>query len=187
MLAGALLAAFLVFTKPRGFDTWPYHALELAGFGLIFVAALGRVWCAAFINGRKNRELCTGGPYALCRNPLYLFSFLGVVGIGMAAQSLLGTVAGAVVFLVYYHAVIAGEEARLRGLFGDAFDAWCAVTPRFFPRFRFGEPPVILAVDSRLFVRSLSEVVWFLFSIIFVEVIEFLKVSGHIPVLDVPF
>jgi protein-S-isoprenylcysteine O-methyltransferase Ste14 len=186
-LLGVILVGYLIFSRPVRFAELPSQILELIGFGMIFVAALGRVWCAAFINGRKNRELCTGGPYALCRNPLYFFSLLGLVGVCFAAQSLSGGLIAAALFLLYYHFVIGSEEKRLHSIFGSSFEQYCQTTPRLWPRLSSGDPPVLLAVDSRLFLRSLNEVVWFLFSIIVVEAIEFLKNSGHIATFPVPF
>jgi protein-S-isoprenylcysteine O-methyltransferase Ste14 len=186
-LLGAILVSYLIFSRSVYFGTLPFEILELIGFGLIFIAALGRVWCAAFINGRKNRELCMGGPYGLCRNPLYFFSLLGLVGVCFGAQSLSGGLVAAILFLVYYHFVIQSEEKRLHALFGTSFEEYCRSTPRFWPQFRQGDPPVLLEVDSRLFLRSLNEVVWFLFSIIAVEALEFLKSSGRIPTFPVPF
>lgn len=37
-------------------------------------------------------------------------------------------------FFAYYGVIIAKEERRLANLFGDAFQAYAATTPRFFPR-----------------------------------------------------
>ena len=79
MLACVLCLGVLV-SVPAGFRTAPYEALELFGVALLAVAAMGRIWCLIYIAGRKNKELCQLGPYSLCRNPLYLFSFVGVIG-----------------------------------------------------------------------------------------------------------
>ena len=65
-----------------------YKSLKILGYALIIGAALGRIWCNIYITGRKDKELCTDGPYSLCRNPLYLFSFIGVVGVMYAIQNI---------------------------------------------------------------------------------------------------
>ena len=62
-------------------------AAELAGFAAVMTAVLGRVWCALYIAGRKNAELCQDGPYSFVRNPLYVFSFVGAVGVAVWAAS----------------------------------------------------------------------------------------------------
>jgi protein-S-isoprenylcysteine O-methyltransferase Ste14 len=50
---------------------------------------LGRTWCSLDISGRKKRELVTVGPYALVRNPLYIFTLLEAFGIGAQSGSML--------------------------------------------------------------------------------------------------
>ena len=62
------------------------RALRDAGFALLAVAALWRIWCALFIAGTKNGELCDRGTVLVVRNPLYLGNFAGVVGFGFAVE-----------------------------------------------------------------------------------------------------
>jgi protein-S-isoprenylcysteine O-methyltransferase Ste14 len=56
--------------------------LYALGLVIVAVASSGRIWCSFYLSGRKDSELTTLGPYSLCRNPLYFFSSLGVIGIG---------------------------------------------------------------------------------------------------------
>jgi len=176
-LIAAILLALLVVTQPANFGSIRYVIMEQVGFILVFVAVLGRVWCTLYIAGRKNRELCIVGPYELCRNPLYLFSFLGLVGICLAAANILLTILAAVVYLLYYHGVIRGEERRLAAIFAEDFARYVARTPRFWPRWKIPRNAAILQVDSRIFTRSLAEVIWFLLAINLVEIIERVKLS----------
>lgn len=77
----ALWVVIALFTVPPELEQTGWREVaELTGYLLLIAAALGRIWAFAYIGGRKNRELCQKGPYALTRNPLYFFSFLGVVG-----------------------------------------------------------------------------------------------------------
>lgn len=78
-----------------------YEIVEVAGLLLIVLCFVGRLWCILYIGARKNEELVTVGPYSLCRNPLYFFSTVGAVGIGLAFGSLL---AAAALGLVTYQA-----------------------------------------------------------------------------------
>ncbi|MBA4136572.1 MAG: isoprenylcysteine carboxylmethyltransferase family protein [Opitutus sp.] len=173
---GGVWLAAAVLTVPRGFEDGWHEALESTGFLLLIVAALGRLWAYAHIGGRKNQQLCCGGPYSLCRNPLYFFSFLGVTGVGLALQNLLlaGVVAGA--FLFYYAWVIRNEEERLLALFGPAFATYCENVPRFWPKLNRPDEAGDLVISSRLFTRTLGEVFWFLAAIILVELIGLAKV-----------
>jgi len=165
----------LLVTRPREFESNVYEMIEMAGFFLVFTAVLGRLWCTVFIGGRKDRELCTSGPYSLSRNPLYFFSFLGVAGICLAAQNLLLTVLTSTIFFAYYLPVMAKEEARLEVLFGDSYRAWADKVPRFFPLLKCPDVQEVVVVHTRVFTRSVSEVAWFLMAIIGIEIIENLR------------
>lgn len=167
----AWLAAAL-FLQPAGFGEGWHEGLEWVGFALLIVAALGRVWAYLHIGGRKNEHLCTTGPYSLCRNPLYFFSFVGVAGASLALQHALLALASALVFLAYYSLVIRAEEIRLHGLFGAAFTDYARAVPRFWPRPAAPDHDRELIVQPRLFARTLVEVFWFLAAIVFIELIE---------------
>lgn len=176
----AALCFLLIFVHPRGFGTMSMEAVKLAGLILVFAGALGRILCTLYIGGRKNRELCQTGIYAMCRNPLYFFSFLGLTGICLAAQNLTLTLTATSLFLILYRAVIVSEEKKLLRLFPRDFPTYQDSVPRFWPR---GFPPrdsQILQVDAGIFIRSLTEVLWFLAAVIGVEAIGILRSHGMI-------
>lgn len=177
LFAAAWLGVALVI-RPRGFQDAPHSVMEMTGFLLLIVAALGRIWAFAYIGGRKNQEVCRGGPYSLTRNPLYFFSFIGVCGAGLALQSPALFVTALAFFLGYYALVIRAEERRLAGLFGAAFARYRAEVPRFWPRWQKPESADELTISSRLLQRCLLEVFWFLAAIVVIEIIELAK-SGH--------
>lgn len=177
LFAAAWLGVALVI-RPDGFQDTAHSFMEMTGFLLLIVAALGRIWAFAYIGGRKNQELCRGGPYSLTRNPLYLFSFLGVCGAGLALQSPALFTTATLFFLGYYAIVIRAEETRLAGIFGPAFARYRAEVPRFWPRWRKPETTAELTISSRLLHRCLLEVFWFLAAIVVIEVIEMAKSAG---------
>jgi protein-S-isoprenylcysteine O-methyltransferase Ste14 len=179
--------AFLIGTKSKNFDTPFYEALELTGFCFIFIAAIGRIWCTLYIAGRKNKILCSEGPYSMCRNPLYLFSFAGLLGICLAGQNIILTLVAVPIYLICYHFVIEAEEERLQRVFGDKFTNYISSTPRFWPRLSIPRDHQILEVDTKIFTRSLREIIWFLLAIILIEVIEVLKSGGITPCYLLPF
>jgi len=179
LFAAVWLGAALVI-RPAGFQTTAFELLKLLGYLLLIVAALGRIWAFAYIGGRKNQELCRRGPYGMTRNPLYVFSFLGVCGAGLGLQSLALFATAAVFFLAYYAIVIRAEERRLAEIFGPAFAQYCAEVPRFWPRWHLvpddndSEP----SLSPRLVKRCLRDVFWFLAAIILIEIIAMAK-AGH--------
>lgn len=132
-------------------------ALEAGALILLLVAAMGRLWSAAFVAGKKSRVLVTDGPYSLVRNPLYFFSFLGFVGAGLALESVtLALLLGGIFFLTHWPTIIY-EERRLRELFGEAFDEYKRRVPRFIPLFRKPEFCESMAVPPRILTRAMLE------------------------------
>jgi len=152
---------------------------ELLGQVFVAFAVIGRIWCAIFIGGRKNLELCRDGPYSLCRNPLYCFSFLGLVGLLMAARLLMLALLVGVFFWVYHFFVVRNEERRLGEIFGNIYRDYCARVPRFWPSFSGYHCPVMVTLDVRGVQRALREVVWFLLAMIVFEAVEHWKHGLH--------
>lgn len=149
--------------------------VEIAGFFLIIAAVLGRIWCALYIAGRKNIELCRDGPYSICRNPLYVFSFFGALGLAFVARSVPIGLIIVPIFFGYHYFVINSEEAHLREIFGDTYAQYCREVPRLWPRFRLYWSRSSLALDPQVIVRALSEVAWFLIAVACLEIVEHLR------------
>ena len=101
------------------------------------VAAVGLVIRgAASGHLRKYEELCTTGPYARTRNPLYLGSALLAAGFMVAGRSWWGGALVGVYFAAFYYAVMRNEESDLRARYGQAFEEYAARVPLFFPGVR---------------------------------------------------
>jgi protein-S-isoprenylcysteine O-methyltransferase Ste14 len=155
-------------------------ALFLAGLVLVATATVGRLWCSLYISGNKDSELVTVGPYSVTRNPLYLFSFVGFVGIGLATETLTFALALAAFFALVYPFIIAAEERVLAARFGEAFEAYRARTPRFIPRWSNYVEPRTWSVDTRLFRRTMRDVVWFVWIVGVIELVEALHEHGMV-------
>jgi protein-S-isoprenylcysteine O-methyltransferase Ste14 len=186
MIAAIFILVSLL-TLPRAFGTVFGEVLVLCGYSLLIAAALGRVWCAIYISGRKDRELCQEGPYSLSRNPLYFFSLLGAVGFFAALANLAFAVAAAVVYLGYYRYVIRSEEQRLAQLFGTAYETYSQRTPRFFPALRAPQGIDSYTIRPKIIERALKEVVWFLLVIVFAEALESIHEAGYLVMFRLPF
>ena len=85
---------------------------------------------------RKNEELSRSGPYALCRNPLYLGTILIQLGFGLLSGSWVLTLITLVWFIFIYTWVILLEEKWLANLFGAEYTDYLRTTPRLLPSFR---------------------------------------------------
>lgn len=183
-----LLLSFGLLTIPHGFEDAFHESLEFIGFALLIIAGLGRIWCSIYIAGRKDKVLITDGPYSLCRNPLYFFSFLGVIGAFLALQSLLLAGVAALLFLLYYHYVIKSEEKRLVELFGESFLAYRQSTPRLWIApglYRMDQAERL--ISTRVIERGLKEVFWFFAAITLIDGLEMLHGSGVLIYAILPF
>lgn len=80
--------------------------LYSAGLALAAVGAAGRIWCSFFISGRKDGQLVTEGPYSISRNPLYVFSGIGLVGVGLSTETLTYPLLFLLIFGLYYPGIM---------------------------------------------------------------------------------
>lgn len=132
LVAGLVLERLVPLGRLPTGVRWPGAALVVAGALLVgwSVATLRRHRTA--VNPfRPTRELVTGGPFAWSRNPIYLGFGLAYVGLGLAARS--GWVLGLfpLVAAVLAIGVVRREERYLRGLFGAAYEGYCARVRRW--------------------------------------------------------
>ena len=90
-----MVAVALFLTLSISADRWEQaapvvdHLLSLIGWVLISIGVTGRIWSCSHISGYKNTKLIVDGPYSICRNPLYFFSFVGGLGIMLVTDTLL--------------------------------------------------------------------------------------------------
>lgn len=178
MLGLIVFAYVLIAAPPQILPGWLLECGELMGFVLLTIAAFGRVWCLMFIAGRKSQELTTEGPYSVVRNPLYVFSFLGAIGLGLAVENLILTGVLAILFAITYPITVAHEEATLQSLFGPAYMAYCQTTPRWFPDWSLYRQPQTLVVSPMTVLRGMIDAMWFLWIFLAWEIIELLRETG---------
>ena len=185
-LFGVIIFALLMFSDPQVEHLSPVYdgLLMLMACFAAAVGALGRVWCSFFVAGYKDSRLITVGPYSLCRNPLYFFSFIGAVGVGFATETLTIPAIIACMFAIYYPLVIRGEEKRLAELFGAEYEEYKKTTPSIIPRFgaKIIQPETWIGVP-RVFLHHLFDASFFFLFIGFLELFEELHKANVIPVL----
>jgi protein-S-isoprenylcysteine O-methyltransferase Ste14 len=176
----ALMALFTA-SKWRNYPLFG-EMLFAAGCALVGVASVGRLWCALYISGYKKQSLITAGPYSLCRNPLYFFSLLGAIGVGLATETIVIPLVIGIAFALYYPAIIKAEEVKLRGLHSERYEVYCNSVPRFIPRASLlTEPPEYL-VNPRIFRKSMIHTLWFVWLVGMLEIVSALRELGVLPV-----
>lgn len=109
------------------FDVW-----TTVGLLFVLVGTLIRSWAAGVLN--KNAVLSTSGPYAISRNPLYLGSFLMMIGFCTLIGAWYNYVAMLLLAVLLYWPKIKDEEVSLHGRFGQGWNDYARTTPRLLPR-----------------------------------------------------
>ncbi|MDO8632547.1 MAG: isoprenylcysteine carboxylmethyltransferase family protein, partial [Phycisphaerales bacterium] len=111
----------------------PFHFASLiligGGFWLI-VAAWRRLYAAA-----KTDRLATDGPYRRLRHPQYAGFIAIMVGFLLQWPTLV-TLLMFPILLVVYRRLAIREERDVREHFGDEWETYAVLTPRFIPRLR---------------------------------------------------
>ena len=182
--AGAL--ALLLF----GHSLWPddvlhgmHENIEAIGLGLILLAIAGRTWCSLYIAGRKKETIVDVGPYSVCRNPLYLFSFFGAAGAGAQFGSFAAALAALLATVVVFTIVVRQEERFLAQKFGETYLAYKARVPRFLPNLRLWRHVQTLEVRPFMVMRTFADACVFLAAIPLAEGIEWLQGAQILPTL----
>ena len=157
-------------------------SFELSGLFLLSICSVGRLWALMYISGNKRLELITEGPYSMVRHPLYVFSLIGALGIGLGSENLL--VLGLIIafYLLFYPFTILAEERKLTNKFGDAYLEYMKKTPRFIPKFSLYKEPELYEVKAPGFVRNFVNGMWFIWIFMLMDLIEKLQELGVLPV-----
>ncbi len=146
--------------------------LFFCGIILVGIASLGRLWCSIYIGGYKTSKLITQGPYSMCRNPLYFFSLLGALGLGLVTGTLFIPLLIFVAFGLYYPFVIKSEENQLMNLHKSEFEVYVKKVPRFFPKMSILQEPDEYLIKPLVFKEHMLSAIWFIW---FSGIIVFIK------------
>ena len=153
------------------------------GVVLVTIACVGRLWCNLYVSGYKTRVLIVEGPYATCRNPLYFFSLVGVVGIGLCSQMLTVLVLLLVPYIFFYPFVIRAEERKLLERHGAVYAEYMVKTPRFFPNWSLFSEPESYQVNPKAYKKEMTSAVWFVWAAAAMELVEILHNLEILPTL----
>ena len=126
----------IVFNHQFALLTENVFIMHLLGFLFVMVCILGRIYCTAFLGGYKANSIIDYGPFSIVRNPLYIFSFSGVIGLSLMSNNMLIILLAPLGFAAIYYPVIAREEAYLSKHFGDVYDNYCTKVNRVVPSFK---------------------------------------------------
>lgn len=187
-IIGVSLGTMLLFVRsawtgiaPLGIEIEEF--VELFGFALIGIAVTGRLWATLYVGGRKSSVLVQDGPYSVTRNPLYVFSTIGALGVGFQSGSVVVGLLAACITAIVLLATGRREADFLRSSFGAEFEAYEKRVPMFFPRFSlYSEPEVLQILPARLY-RTLGDGLFFFMAMPLFEFIDILQEQHFLPVL----
>lgn len=179
-----LAILMILFTRQTFADeTIPHELCDLMGVMLTSVCAIGRVYATAFLGGHKNTNLIDYGPFSVVRNPLYMFSLIGVAGIALMSNQIVLIVALPVIFYFLYTGLIKREEKHLLETFGPAYEAYCAAVPRLLPNFTKYKAPETVTMSPKLLWNAFRDATVWLIPYCVFELVEFLQAQGWLPML----
>ena len=121
------------------------NSLRVVGIFLLLLGEGIRIWAVSHAGGAtRTREvgaalLCTSGPYAQTRNPLYVGNMLMYIGIVLIAgmpHQLFAATGVAAFFIVQYSLIVSLEEETLDRLFGKEYSEYKQNVPPIFPRLK---------------------------------------------------
>jgi len=166
-----LIAIF--FSKPFSYKFF------LAGIPFIIVGELIRLISSSCI--KKNKELVTKGPYAICRNPLYLGTFFIVFGImiQLTSTELIRNLSlWSFIFISFsyiYYKTIKFEEKFLSEKFGESFKDYIKNVPCLIPKISCLKE--IFAVKNYSYEAFIKNKEWRgIIGIIIIEILIYLKI-----------
>lgn len=179
-LLGVVFVFVFLFSEKR-LETVAHSVTDImiiAGCVMVGIATVGRIWCAQYIAGYKTNTLIKEGPYSVCRNPLYFFSFLGSLGVGFFTESIVLTAVIVIVFALIYPMTIKNEERALRAAFGEEYERYCAEVPRFLPKPSLFNEPKEYLVNTKIFRREVFDATGFALLAATFEFMELLLETG---------
>ncbi len=159
----------------------PNIYFDIVGFVFIVIAGVGRIWAAAYISGFKSGKVINIGPYSIVRNPLYFFSLMGFIGIGLVFGSFILSFLLIAVFMITHLPTILAEEKKLQGLFGKEYEDYFNSTPRLCPKFSQFNNPEVIEFYPRKFTKTLIEATYLIFTYGIVKLIVWLHEIEILP------
>ncbi|MBX9845803.1 MAG: isoprenylcysteine carboxylmethyltransferase family protein [Xanthobacteraceae bacterium] len=186
LIAVGVAAVFAIYIVGR--SRWPegyavHETIEWSGIAMIAVCIAGRTWCSLYIGGRKDRDLVRVGPYSLCRNPLYVFSIVGAMGVGAQHGCFTAAVSAGLAAALVFFPVVLSEERSLRAAFGREYSDYAQKVPRFVMDFGNWQDLPTVQIRPAKVLMTFADGCAFLIAIPAAQLAEHLQNSGMLPVL----
>lgn len=161
---------------------------NIIGLILLFIGIIGRIYSTLYIGGMKNEgsdgnSFIDDGIYKACRNPLYFFSFLGLIGLLFLKGQICFIFIGGGLFLLVYHFTILKEEAFLRDKFGKSYEKFLSEVPRFFPNFSKFSYKERIEIRPFFLHKELKRAIVWIIAAFFIYIVSYFHSVGILPAL----
>jgi protein-S-isoprenylcysteine O-methyltransferase Ste14 len=173
-LSNIIFLTIIIFSKPYSYKFF------LAGIPFIIIGELIRLISSSCI--RKNKELSTNGPYAVCRNPLYFGTFLNIFGVMIQITSkepLRNLILWAFIIISFsyiYYKTIKSEEKFLSEKFSEVFKNYKESVPCLIPKLSCIKE--IFIIENYNYESFIKNKEWRgVSAIIIIEILIYLKIS----------
>lgn len=186
-VAGSLLMLMFLFTAPRNPpDSLWHETYEAIGILVLFGGVFGRFWSILYVGSRKNAEVVTDGPYSITRNPLYFFSTVATLGVGLMTGSIVMALTVTCVVFVILSVTARKEAAYLVSVFGQPYRDYAARVPFFIPNVRLFRTEPVISFSVNTLRRNFVDALVFLSFIPVVELLDAVKEAYIPPLLVLP-
>lgn len=167
---------------------WKYESafstfIEVLGLVFIVSFIIGRSWSILYIGNKKNASLVTQGPYTMTRNPLYFFSLVGVIGMGLLTKSLLYTAGMGILMYAYLSYIIRCEETDLQRLFPEDYHGYKTKVPRLFPALLKYTETKEVTFSPKALKKTFRESLFILLFVPYLQIVEWAQENDVLPVL----
>ena len=173
-----------VFVRPSwSLESTTGFVMEFGGYLFLLSGLVIRIWCSFYIGSHKSKKLIDRGPYSICRNPLYIGSFLLAIGVGLCFENLLILIIVPVIIIPAHIITARMEETHLELKFGEQYRMYKQKVTRFWPRFSNYNSPDMIEVNVHSIRRIAMDTVGVLLLPEIEDLLELLHEHGIIPVL----
>lgn len=116
----------------------------IIGFLVSLIGEAIRIWGVSWAGSETRTTgnvggtyLIISGPFAYVRNPLYVGNILIYLGFGIMSLALFPylPIIALLFFLIQYSLIVSEEEEYLKKTYGEQYEKYFSLVPRFLPRF----------------------------------------------------
>jgi len=157
------LVLALLSVPPVSESSWLEEVLDISAWLIFTAGVVVRFWATLYIGGRKEWTLVDEGPYSICRNPLYVGSFLLLLSFVFFLDNVTFGVVTLAVVVSYMIGTVRAEERVLHKTLGEQYARYCERVPRFWPRLSQYHTPDLIQVRAKgMRIECVRMLRWFL-------------------------